>query len=266
MNKESFLKQLEYLLSDLPEEEKRDALDYYRDYLEDAGSEEARVLESFGSPERIASMIRSDLSGVLKDGGEFTEQGYTDERFRDPRRQVACRMDLPEGREAAGGTAGGGNGRNGGYGENGGYGGSTAPAGSGSGGRGPAPVPLWKKVLLVVVILALSPMILGIGGGIIGMVTGAAGLILSLVLLPGLLAFSLLAAGGCVCAVGIGTMPSAFSSGLLCLGAGLVVLSIGLGFLALSFLFYGRFLPWLFGSLADAAGGMRRGCRKEAGA
>ena len=42
MNKESFLKQLEYLLSDLPEEEKRDALDYYRDYLEDAGSEEAR--------------------------------------------------------------------------------------------------------------------------------------------------------------------------------------------------------------------------------
>ena len=259
MNKESFLKQLEYLLSDLPEEEKRDALDYYRDYLEDAGSEEARVLESFGSPERIASMIRSDLSGVLKDGGEFTEQGYTDERFLDPRRQVACRMDLPEGREAAGG----GNGRNGG---NGGYGGSTASAGSGSGGRGPAPVPLWKKVLLVVVILALSPMILGIGGGIIGMVTGAAGLILSLALLPGLLAFSLLAAGGCVCAVGIGTMPSAFSSGLLCLGAGLVVLSIGLGFLALSFLFYGRFLPWLFGSLADAAGGMRRGGRKEAGA
>ena len=81
-----------------------------------------------------------------------------------------------------------------------------------------------------------------------------------------LLAFSLLAAGGCVCAVGIGTMPSAFPSGLLCLGAGLVVLSFGLGFLALSFLFYGRFLPWLFGSLADAAGGMRRGCRKEAGA
>ena len=248
MNKESFLKQLEYLLSDLPEEEKRDALDYYRDYLEDAGSEEARVLESFGSPERIASMIRSDLSGVLKDGGDFTEQGYTDDR------------------KAAGGTAGGGNGRNGRYGGNGGYGGSTAPAGSGSGGRGSAPVPLWKKVLLVVVILALSPMILGIGGGIIGMVTGAAGLILSLALLPGLLAFSLLAAGGCVCAVGIGTMPSAFSSGLLCLGAGLVVLSFGLGFLALSFLFYGRFLPWLFGSLADAAGGTRRGCRKEAGA
>ena len=37
MKKEVFLERLEALLQDIPEEEKRDAIDYYRDYLEEAG-------------------------------------------------------------------------------------------------------------------------------------------------------------------------------------------------------------------------------------
>ena len=39
MKKEIFLERLEALLQDIPEEEKRDAIDYYRDYLEEAGPE-----------------------------------------------------------------------------------------------------------------------------------------------------------------------------------------------------------------------------------
>ena len=37
MKKEVFLERLEALLQDIPEEEKRDAIDYYRDYLEAVG-------------------------------------------------------------------------------------------------------------------------------------------------------------------------------------------------------------------------------------
>jgi len=40
MNRDEFMKELEYLLSDIPEEEKEDALNYYRDYLEEAGEQE----------------------------------------------------------------------------------------------------------------------------------------------------------------------------------------------------------------------------------
>ena len=40
MKKEAFLERLEALLQDIPEEEKRDAIDYYRDYLEEAGPAE----------------------------------------------------------------------------------------------------------------------------------------------------------------------------------------------------------------------------------
>ena len=33
MNREEFMKELEYLLSDIPDEDKAEAIGYYRDYL-----------------------------------------------------------------------------------------------------------------------------------------------------------------------------------------------------------------------------------------
>lgn len=76
MNRDEFMRELEYLLADIPDEEKADAVGYYRDYLEEAGPEgEEAVIREFGSPERIAAIIRSDLAGNLEDGGEFTETG-----------------------------------------------------------------------------------------------------------------------------------------------------------------------------------------------
>ncbi len=97
MNKGEFMRELEYLLQDISDEDKKDAIAYYEDYLEEAGeeNEEAVILE-FGSPERVAAIIRADLKGNLDEGGEFTESGYQDERFRDPRYQVVQRKDLPE--------------------------------------------------------------------------------------------------------------------------------------------------------------------------
>ena len=67
MSRETFMKELEYLLQDIPDEEKEEALAYYRDYLEEAGDEnEEQVIREFGSPERVAAIIRSDLDGNLE--------------------------------------------------------------------------------------------------------------------------------------------------------------------------------------------------------
>lgn len=134
MRREEFMRELEYLLQDIPDEEKEDAVAYYRDYLEEAGPEnEEAVIRDFGSPERIAAMIRCDINGTLEEGGSFTDQGYEDERFRDPNYQIVKRMDLPEenGGNAAGGQAGAG-GVYGSEGENGG-GWSQQHSGSGRG-------------------------------------------------------------------------------------------------------------------------------------
>ena len=51
MNRAQFMKQLEKLLSDISEEERKEALDYYESYFDDAGPErEAEVLRELGSP------------------------------------------------------------------------------------------------------------------------------------------------------------------------------------------------------------------------
>ena len=62
MNRIDFMRRLELLLSDLPENERREAIQYYNDYLNDAGVEnEEEVLEALGTPEELAKSIRDGL-------------------------------------------------------------------------------------------------------------------------------------------------------------------------------------------------------------
>lgn len=62
MSREEFMKELENLLSDVSEEEKKEALEYYRGYFEDAGKEnEERILRELESPEKVAQTIKADL-------------------------------------------------------------------------------------------------------------------------------------------------------------------------------------------------------------
>ena len=63
MNKNEFLSQLEKFLSDLPEEERREAMEYYVEYFDEAGPEkENEVLKEFGAPEKIAKQIHEELA------------------------------------------------------------------------------------------------------------------------------------------------------------------------------------------------------------
>ena len=65
MNREEFLKQLESLLSDLTYEEREEAMDYYRNYFEDAGEEnEANVIAELESPQKVAQSIKESLDAT----------------------------------------------------------------------------------------------------------------------------------------------------------------------------------------------------------
>ena len=67
MSREEFMRQLEKLLMDVSEEEKREALSYYRSYFEDAGEEnEERILKELESPEKVAATIKADLVDLRK--------------------------------------------------------------------------------------------------------------------------------------------------------------------------------------------------------
>lgn len=74
MNRDEFIARLEILLADIPAEEREEALQYYRDYFEDAGPEkESEVVRDLESPERVAETIRGTAG---EQSGEFTENGY----------------------------------------------------------------------------------------------------------------------------------------------------------------------------------------------
>lgn len=230
MTREEFMKELEYLLQDIQDDEKEDAIQYYRDYFDEAGPDnQEAVAREFGSPERVAAIIRSDLAGNLEDGGEFTESGYQDGRFKDPGYQVAHHYDLPE--PAA--QAGGGKNRSG---EN------RVP---------PKTNQILKIILIVVLVLVAVPVLWGIGESMITVGGVLLGLAVMLLLLSGLLTLLFLIFGVVLVPVGIVCMFTGFWDGLLLFGTGVALLGLGALGIAFSLLFYGRFLPFLFRIAAD---------------
>ncbi len=74
MSREEFLVELERLLSGISEEERSDALAFYRSYFEDAGeANEASILAELESPQKVADTILSNLGA--EDAVDHTDAG-----------------------------------------------------------------------------------------------------------------------------------------------------------------------------------------------
>lgn len=94
MNRTEFMKILEQSLSVLSESEKEEALQYYEDYLNDAGIEnEQEVMEELGAPELLAETIKAGLNGGGT--GEYTERGYRHTQAR-AGQEAAARVSVGE--------------------------------------------------------------------------------------------------------------------------------------------------------------------------
>jgi uncharacterized membrane protein len=82
MTRIEFMSQLDELLKDITDSERADALTYYNDYFDDAGAEcEGDVIEELVSPQKVAQIIKADLSEHGEETMEYTETGYKDSRF-----------------------------------------------------------------------------------------------------------------------------------------------------------------------------------------
>ncbi len=180
MNRIEFMKQLERLLWDIPEQECRDAIDFYNAYFDDAGPEnEAQVISELGSPGKVAAIIKADLKGSAQTEtyGEYTETGYQDHRFSGGT-QVPDRTNVIREREESGRR------RSRGY-----QGRQTRSGGN--------------LALVIVILVFTSPVWLGLAGGILGIVFGLVFGILGVVLGIGAGSLGLLAGGGAVIVSGI---------------------------------------------------------------
>ena len=195
MNKESFIRQLEQLLMDIPEYDREDAIAYYNDYFDEAGQEnEQNVIRELGSPEKVAQTIKQNLvSGENAQRQDYEEPaGYEQPRG----------YEEPEGNEGSHASA-----ESRGY-ENWSQTNTTYTSNNRN-----------TLVLVLVIIIAVLtlPVWSGLVAGIIGTVFGIGGSAVGLVV------------GGLVAVVtGFITVPMAATEGLAMAGVGALLTSIGL--------------------------------------
>ncbi|MGN0326283.1 MAG: DUF1700 domain-containing protein [Lachnospiraceae bacterium] len=225
MSKEEFLSQLEVQLSGMPENEKQEALQYYRDYFEDAGKEkEGEVLASLGSPEDVARNIREENGS-----GEYTERGYhTGSQMKD-----TCIVQNSGYQQNGGYQQNSGGQQNNGYQQNGGGQQNTGKSKDSS-----------TTILVIVLIILLSPLWIPLISGLFGILIGLVATFVGFAVAGAAMVIGCVAAlVGSVAGICMGfPVPLA----LMAMGAGLIVGALGVLFILLTVLVCYYVIPWIW--------------------
>lgn len=261
MNKEGFMSQLESLLAEIPATEREEALQYYNDYFEDAGWEnEASVIKSLGSPQKVAENIKAELRGeVLPTTANAGDRAVTKYGQIVPAGEV---KDL--GGEDAVGDSNAGKGSNASRGGNGGAGGSGGFDGAGgfgafggaggaggaggygaaAGAAGAAGRTLFHAegngffqrygLIALILLIILTPMLVGFFFSALGVIFGFIVTILAILLAPAIVGFALMVACVGIVAVSFTALPGSVGGFCIFAGAGLLVGSVGMLLMALS--------------------------------
>ena len=272
MNRELFMKDLARFLSDLPAEEREQALKYYEDYFEDAGGEnEQKVIEELGSPVDVAKQIKC----VNRDQISYGEGSA--------RKDIAAPKVIP-GERAGTENAGSGNFQNNGYGYQGNFSGNPhgsqgnfsgnyySNQGNFSGNTGYASQEnsqekSWTqspgKVALVIILAVLAvpvglPLICAIFGVAIALIACLFSLFVSLFATGGALVIS--GGAGIVCTV-FAAVSGHYASSILALGFSFLLLSVGLFLLWLGVIFCGKGIPAVWKAVVYCCRGIGRGCK-----
>lgn len=197
MSRKAFMARLDELLADITEAEKDEALSYYEEYFEDAGPEnEEEVIQSLGSPEKVAATIKAGLSDNATEDGEFSETGYTNSYY-DTKDEVATRNLSSEER---------------------GFGKRKGLAGIGTGG--------WIIILILCLFALpiLGPLLLGVAGTIFGVLVAIVAVIFA-VFVTGV---ALVAAAIAMVVGGFVTLFATPIVGVALIGAALLIAGIGI--------------------------------------
>ena len=205
MNRFEYMTKLASCLQDISEEDRRDAMEYYNAYFDEAGSEnEQKVIEELGDPVKLAEQIRE---------GADTEDEVTDQKIdpNDSGDGSTEHMSYTYGKTED----------------------TTWSQGtqifSAQQGRYKTKNDdrTWKIVLIVVIAILTSPitvpLILSILGTIFGVILAAFFIVFGLVLGAAIVAI----VGVVLFGVGISALLSEFFAGLALTGVGLILAAVG---------------------------------------
>lgn len=185
MNRIEFMTELAALLQDVPVEERKEAMQYYNDYFDDAGEEEKDVVKELGSPAKVAENIKKDLgiqTEIPSGGAQNTGENHTG--AQDARAQ-----------------------------DNG-----TQNVGTQNVGTQEQSNHIWKIVLIVLVVIFGIPLLLGIGCGVLGLLAGIIATVFSVILTAVLVVVS----GVLAVVSGIALLIAEPAVGLALIGGGLI--------------------------------------------
>lgn len=249
MSRIEFMRELESLLSDIPIDERNEALQYYNGYFEDAGAEhEEEILKELVSPARVAGIIKADLnlnSEGHENRGYFTEKGFQDTVYTDEKFEIV-KTAKPVKEESTG--------RNDNQQKTGqdfsGYGGGASSQQSGTNGNGYSNSSGANQkqtnntniALLVLLAVFAIPVGIPIVFSIFGVVIGVLAAIFGIVIGFGAAGVAMIFAGIVLFGIGIVQVHVPFAL-LVMSGSGLLVFGLGVLFLLSSVLLCKKVLP-----------------------
>lgn len=223
MNRAEFLRQLECLLQNISPTEREEALQYYNDYFDDAGSEnEQDVIEALGTPARVAENIKRDLYGAGY-GNEET-YGRAPVRGREviPYQERSSRTKAQSAKQQK---------------EN----------------EKESKLSVGWIVLIVILCIIASPVLFGVGSGVLGIVMGALGTLFGLIvgwfgliLGFGVAAVALFFVMILMLVLGISSLFYSPWVGLMLLAGGLICGGVAILFLMLTVAMAGIITPAIF--------------------
>lgn len=200
MNRKEFINKLDYLLQDIEDIEREEALQYYEDYFDEAGSEnESQVISDLGSPERVAAIIKAGLENQFDQDIEYSEKGMDNANYKEAREVSEAEVIDKEKRKSH-------------------FEGN----------------PDRNRILIILIIIGVVFLALPIGGGLFGACIGVivALFFLGIGVLTGGVACLV---GAVVCIVkGIMILASTPGMGLIILAAGFGLIALSIGFFMLA--------------------------------
>lgn len=242
MKREEFMRELEYLLRDIPESDRMDAVAYYNDYFDEAGIEnEQRVIQELGSPEKVAKTMKEDLGKM-----DYQEpSGYEEPRgYEEP-----SGYEEPKGyKEPSGYEEPRGYRQSRDYEENKGYHNTYDYSGS-SNQTEKKKIPwLWIIIIAVLTFPLWIGVVAGLFGGVVGLLGGLFGLTVGL--------FGsgtgMVIGGIALLIVGILRIAVSPLEGVASVGVGALLAAIGLLLILLFTWLAFRWIPALFKSIVNA--------------
>lgn len=195
MNRKEFIDKLDYLLQDIEDIEREEALQYYEDYFDEAGSEnESQVIKDLGSPERVAAIIKAGLENQFDQDIEYSEKGMDNANYKEVREVIEAEVIDKEKKENH-------------------FKGNPAR----------------NRILIILIIIGIIFLALPIGGGLFGVCIGVIAALFALGI--GVLTGGVVCLVGAVACLVKGAMILASTPGMgliiLATGFGLIALSIG---------------------------------------